>query len=394
MTDFGLAKVLEQTTRAETQSTDRLGTLAYMAPEQARNPTRAVIESDVYSLGATLYEAITGRPPFQAESLVATLKLVEEQDPVPPRRVNPRVDRDLETICLKCLEKEPQRRFSSSLELAEELRRYQDNQPIKVRPVNPVERLRKWAKRNPTAAALVAVTMLLLVALMGIVQVQRLARASWNAALESSDEGYQNALASVEEIALFAERRLSDRPEDLKDLLAIVLRQNGDYLARRRNDLRFARSSAMALTRVARILNLSGMPAKALEAHEQALQIRQALAADAPGDLNLRAELAETWHDIGILHLAVGRADAAIEAYRRALEIRQDLVARVAIRPLLLERPGSEPRLYRRLGASDADASTEAKRSYGEALRIRERLFRGGSLRSVHQVPAGTELQQ
>ena len=114
VTDFGLAKVLGQMTGAATQSTDRLGTLAYMAPEQARDPTRAVIESDVYSLGATLYEAITGRPPFRAETLVAALEQIEKHEPPRPRRLNPALDRDLETICLKCLEKEPEGRYRSA----------------------------------------------------------------------------------------------------------------------------------------------------------------------------------------------------------------------------------------------------------------------------------------
>ena len=175
VTDFGLAKALDQTTNIDTMSTDRLGTLPYMAPEQARNPTRAVIESDVYSLGATLFEAITGRTPFQAESLVGLLEQLETQEPVSPRRINPRVDRDLETMCLKCLEKEPERRYRSALKLAEDLQRYRRHEPIEARPVSRLERLRKWTGRNPVAAALVTVTSLLLLALFAIVQAIRIA---------------------------------------------------------------------------------------------------------------------------------------------------------------------------------------------------------------------------
>ena len=173
VTDFGLAKVLGQMTGVATQSTERLGTLAYMAPEQARDPTRAVIESDVYSLGATLFEAVTGRPPFRAETLVAALEQIEKHEPPRPRRLNPAVDRDLETICLKCLEKEPEGRYRSAALLADDLRRYLDHKPITVRRSGPIDLTRKWVRRNPSLAALASVTVLLLFAVVTAVQIER-----------------------------------------------------------------------------------------------------------------------------------------------------------------------------------------------------------------------------
>ena len=123
----------------------------YMAPEQVARPRpRAGVDSDVYSLGATLYEALTGRPPFRAENPLEIYRQMLDVEPTRPRHAQPpRCDRDLETICLKCLEKEPGRRYASALQLAEDLRRFRDRTPILARRVGPVERLRKLAQAAP-----------------------------------------------------------------------------------------------------------------------------------------------------------------------------------------------------------------------------------------------------
>jgi WD40 repeat protein len=157
VTDFGLAK---RTTAAGglTQSNAIVGTPAYMAPEQARAEKRLSTAVDVYSLGAILYECLTGRPPFQAATAYDTLLQVVEKEPERPRTVNPRVDRDLETICLKCLEKDPGRRYGSAEALAEDLERWQRGEPIQARPTTRWERAAKWARRKPAAAALVGVS--------------------------------------------------------------------------------------------------------------------------------------------------------------------------------------------------------------------------------------------
>src|SRR5262249_47236494 len=140
ITDFGLAKRLDPG-RNQTQTGAFLGTPSYAAPEQAAGQVRSVgPATDVYALGAILYELLAGRAPFRAESSLETLRQVVSDDPVPPRTLSPRTPRDLETICLKCLRKDPQRRYVSALELAQGLRKFLNGQPIRARPVTLGER--------------------------------------------------------------------------------------------------------------------------------------------------------------------------------------------------------------------------------------------------------------
>lgn len=168
VTDFGLAKRL-QGDSGLTGSGQIMGTPSYMPPEQAGGKRGEVgPAADVYSLGATLYALTTGRPPFQGATATDTVLQVLSDDPVPPRRLNASVPPDLETICLKCLEKEPARRYASAAALGEDLRRYLGGEPILARPVSDWERAAKWTRRNPVlsgaigtaAAALVAVAVI------------------------------------------------------------------------------------------------------------------------------------------------------------------------------------------------------------------------------------------
>jgi WD40 repeat protein/tRNA A-37 threonylcarbamoyl transferase component Bud32 len=157
VTDFGLARRVEGDDH-HTRTGSIVGTPSYMPPEQARSEKFLTTGVDVYSLGAILYELLTGRPPFRAGSPLETVLQVLERDPEPPRRIDPGIDRDLETICLKCLEKDMRRRYDSAAALADDLERWLNHEPIRARPTTARERLVKWARRRPTAAALVAVS--------------------------------------------------------------------------------------------------------------------------------------------------------------------------------------------------------------------------------------------
>jgi hypothetical protein len=160
VTDFGLAKRLEGDS-LQTRSGTVVGTPSYMSPEQARGDVKDVGPlADVWALGAILYDLLTGRPPFLGKSMLDTLEQVRSQEPVAPTQFDTKVPRDLETICLKCLQKEQARRYAGAGELAADLRRFLNGEPIQARPVSAGERLLRWAKRNPVVAGLSAAVVL------------------------------------------------------------------------------------------------------------------------------------------------------------------------------------------------------------------------------------------
>jgi WD40 repeat protein len=164
--DFGLAKLVGEAGGA-THSGQLLGTPSYMSPEQTLDASSVTPASDVYSLGATLYDLLVGRPPFQAASALETINQVQSEEPVPLHRLNRAIPSDLDAICLKCLEKEPHRRYPSAEALADDLRNYLERRPTKARPVGHLGRIDRWCRRFPGRAVSLAGALVLLLALAG-----------------------------------------------------------------------------------------------------------------------------------------------------------------------------------------------------------------------------------
>ncbi len=242
ITDFGLAKNVGHDSGL-TASGQIMGTPGYMPPEQAAGHIQLVGETaDIYSLGAVLYALLTGRPPFQADNMLDTLKQVIDKEPVSPAALNARVPLDLETICLKCLEKDRQRRYVSSAALADDLGRYLRGEPIAARPVSRVERAWRWAKRKPVLAGLMATVAALLVT---VVVVPSVLAVRLNVARQESDRNAGEAtknqkLAEANAITAESQRREAVKQAGIakaQEKLASeakVRAEKGEQAARRR----------------------------------------------------------------------------------------------------------------------------------------------------------------
>src|SRR5262245_32888074 len=204
VTDFGLAKRVEGDASL-TQTGAVVGTPSYMAPEQARAEKQLTTAVDVYSLGAILYEALTGRPPFRAATVMETIMQVLEQDPEPPSKIAPGADKDLSVIAMKCLEKEPSRRYASAAEFASELERWLKGESIQARQVGNIRKTWRWAKRRPLIAGLIAALLVSMIG--GTAMITRLYFRSANRLQLAMDE--LNRLTAERDMA----RRLQQRAD-------------------------------------------------------------------------------------------------------------------------------------------------------------------------------------
>jgi serine/threonine protein kinase len=341
ITDFGLAKLLGDSSAAPTITGVVLGTPCYMAPEQASlTPHPVGPAADVYSLGAILYEVLTGRPPFVGETAVDTLRLVCEEEPVPPARLRPGLSRDLDTICLKCLHKEPHRRYPSAAALADDLRRFLASEPIAARPISPGERAYRWCRRRPTVAALAAALALSLVGgIAGIAgQWYRAEREAGSARTQRDDAIAARQIAEADfrkaRVLMDNYLRLGDtlaRHPDLELLgehaLSEVLEFNDDFLQRHANHPEALADVAGAYFAVANVHWVRGDPEKAMRLYREGIQKLKSDPEGLERSFERRVYLAAGLRGLAVVQMNHNERAAAANGYREAIQLLEGLLA-------------------------------------------------------------------
>jgi serine/threonine protein kinase/tetratricopeptide (TPR) repeat protein len=333
ISDFGLAKRIDDDSDL-TATGAVLGTPSYMAPEQAAGRTQDVGPlSDVYSLGAVLYCMLVGRPPFHAASVVETLKQVTDQDAVPLRQINSSIDRDLETICLKCLEAEPFRRYPSARSLAEDLDRYLRGEPVYARPVGRIERLRRWCRRKPLLASVSGAALFSLVAGAGfstyfaIAENQRAEEARVNSV--EAVENFRLARAAVDNLFTRVSEEVLLNAPGLQTLRHDLLREALGYYQQfltRSDDPKIQDEIALAQFRVGLIAEEVESPEAAWPSFQRASELQRALLAEQPANLARKKALADTINAIGRVQYRLRRPAEAGAAFQQAVALREQLV--------------------------------------------------------------------
>jgi tetratricopeptide (TPR) repeat protein/tRNA A-37 threonylcarbamoyl transferase component Bud32 len=354
--DFGLAKWLDVESGL-TRTDHILGSPSYMAPEQAGGGVGPVgPAADVYALGAILYELLTGRPPFRAATALETLEQVKSVEPVAPGRLRPGLPRDLETICLKCLRKEPARRYESASELAEDLRRFGTREPIRARPVGALERAWRWCRREPVRAGLAAgLVLTLLGGLAGVAtqwrraeenvyrqrEANRALGEAYLALREANDregaarrraqeqfDAAMKAIRASENLAYGATLRREAHLDGLRrELLQTALGFYRELQESLESDASLEARSQLyaAYSRVASISKEFGLYDEALTTYRRALALAEQMAAVAPADTKFRAARAQCLEWIGGVLNLTGHPAEALRSFEQAREILEPL---------------------------------------------------------------------
>jgi serine/threonine protein kinase/tetratricopeptide (TPR) repeat protein len=375
ITDFGLAKLLDEDVN-RTKTGTSLGTPRYMAPEQTSAGTQPVSPAvDVYALGTILYELLTGQPPFNGATPLDTLEQVRTREPVPPSRLQPKVPRELETICLKCLEKEPYRRYATAEALADDLRRFRDGKSVLARPASAWERGRKWARRHPTLAAVAAgVGLAVLAALGGIVwhdvRVER--------ALDSERRNFREARAALEQlIDQVSTTDLAELPQlepKRQEWLRSALQYYQKFLQECGADPALRVEAAQADAQLGDIQDLLGQLAEAQASYEAAIALQRPSGEAARAPADARRDLARSYQGLGKVLKERNQFDEAEEAYRHALRLRERLAEEAPDRPDDQRQLAAVRYSLGALLARLKGRTPEAAQAYQQALAVQERL--------------------
>jgi serine/threonine protein kinase len=390
LTDFGLAKLSQQ--HNLTSTGDLVGTLQYLAPESLHGQTDA--RGDVYSLGLTLYELLTLTPPFPESNPAKLLQQVSATEPIRPRKLNPAIPRDLETILLKAIAREPSRRYSTAGELAEDLRCFLDDRPIRARRITPAERLRRWYRHNRAVAGLLAALVLVFFTGFGgaLWKWHEAEEALRNEAraTERAESNVRLSLQALEDIfndlavreagpwgrrgRPGTERGRTPPQRDSQEaaLLQDVLQFYEEFAKENETNSRVESEAAKAHRRVGDIHQHRGESEKAAASYRRAAAILEELVTADPSQPDYRYELAETYARIDLRTLGAAELTEAEKHLRRALELAEGLRAEDA---RVSRYTSLAAQLQSKLGATlrKQERTDEAETAYRQAVTLLDR---------------------
>lgn len=320
--DFGLART--QSTNSDlTRTGNLLGTPPYMSPEQIRNAQSVDARADVYSMGATLYHLITGRPPLTAAEPTETIRQVLQDDPLSPRELNPSIDQDLETICLKCLRKEPESRYASAGELSTDLRRYLRDEPILARPLGTAGRLIRWRKRNPTLAAAFATLVLATIAISGLSYLTYRENQSFLSGLNQGAESIDDLFAFLDSTELF-DQPGNEAPKRM--LLERSIKHYESFIELAGDHPELAAGNYRAQVQLADLLLEIEGPEPTAARVRRVIDRHAGLPKGIRNQPKVRAALGDAWNLLGKSQRFLRKEQDSLDAFSEAAKIRKSLV--------------------------------------------------------------------